>query len=125
MHTPPYSDEQHSPFDHGMARGTGGWDIIMAHHGWPSVHSQCEYTYKNISWLAMYCTFMIHSWANAVAIVQKQNIKKSNIVHVWQLAGYLTDSNVLHNIVLQVKQLNIYFSEKLINIYLYKFKYLF
>ena len=47
----------------------------------------------------------------------KNKITLKNLIlwlHVWQVAGYLTDSNVLHNIVLQVKQLNIYFSEKLV-----------
>ena len=33
-------------------------------------------------------------------------------VHIWHVAGYLTDSNVPHNIVVQKKQLNIYFGSK-------------
>ena len=31
IHTPSYSGKQHSPFDNGIGRGTGGCGRIMAH----------------------------------------------------------------------------------------------
>ena len=56
----------------------------------------------------MYCSH------NSLVSTCSCNYTKTKVydVHIWQVAGYLTDSNVPHNIVLQMKQLNIHFGLK-------------
>ena len=84
--------------------GVVGYRPIMSDR--PFIHS-VNTLIKNSSYVCIAVT--IHWSVHAVVIILKQKIYD---IHIWQVAGYLTDSNVPHNIVLQMKQLNIYFGVK-------------